>query len=235
MPDNVKNPPAIILVHGFTGFKDNYLFVRFSREMCKAGFAVLRFNFYGTDSSEGEFTDTSIKEDISDIKAAIDFFEAQPIDKNRIGLVGHSMGGMVSILTNNERVRSLVLWAPSVNLYRDLSNVFGKDIVNEIEKRGNASLPKEEWGYGWKVGKKFWDEIKEIGDVSERIKEVSVPLLIVQGDKDSIVPFSSSEKLYSLANKPKVLKKINGANHDFVNFEEKIIETTKAFFLSSLK
>ena len=46
---NVEHSPAIILVHGYGGYIFTKRFEFIASELCKAGYAVLRFMFRGYD------------------------------------------------------------------------------------------------------------------------------------------------------------------------------------------
>jgi hypothetical protein len=48
----------------------------------------------------------------------------------------------------------------------------------------------------------------------DRIADLGVPLLVVAGTGDRIVPFENSEALYDAASEPKWLATIEGADHN---------------------
>ncbi len=45
------------------------------------------------------------------------------------------------------------------------------------------------------------------------IGKVHVPVLVIHGDRDSIIPFASGQKLYALANQPKQFVRMAGSDH----------------------
>jgi hypothetical protein len=47
-----------------------------------------------------------------------------------------------------------------------------------------------------------------------KIPEVRVPLLILHGDRDEVVPLEQAKRLYAAANEPKQLHVIRGAEHN---------------------
>ncbi|RPI95812.1 MAG: alpha/beta fold hydrolase, partial [Chloroflexi bacterium] len=88
--------PVVLLLHGFTGqhIEDQRLFVQFARCLADGGYAVLRFDFYGSGDSDGEFDQFTMRSEVADAVTALDWLAAQPgLDIKRIGVVGLSMGG----------------------------------------------------------------------------------------------------------------------------------------------
>src|SRR5437867_8314985 len=88
-----RGGPGVVFFHGFTGdrMESHWMFVKCSRALARAGIASLRFDFYGSGESDGEFPEITLRGEISDALAAVEFFRRQEgIDSRRIGLVGLS-------------------------------------------------------------------------------------------------------------------------------------------------
>jgi len=236
IPDN-ENPPAIIMCHGFTGNmnEDHDLFVHAAKKFCENGFVVLRFDFRGSGKSEGKFIDMTISGEVSDLKKAIDFISSRKINNNRIGVLGLSLGSVVSVLGWNERVKTLVLLSALNDNKKVFINGFGKKTVKEIEEKGFCDLKKSPEGWRTKtsfnVGKGFWEEVKKTKLVSN-IKNVKCPILIIQGTNDKDTDLSDSKELYSAANQPKEIKLIENASHSFDNpeHEKEVIKVSLDWF-----
>ena len=79
-----------IFAHCFSCNKNVHAASRISRGLRDRGFAVLRFDFTGLGSSEGDFANTNFSSNIDDLRYAAealrDRFEAPSL------LVGHSLG-----------------------------------------------------------------------------------------------------------------------------------------------
>ena len=45
------------------------------------------------------------------------------------------------------------------------------------------------------------------------IRDVHIPVLMVHGEKDDVVPISSARRLFELANEPKTFVSVPGGNH----------------------
>ncbi len=208
----------IILVHGFTGSRNGpgNLFIELAEDLTSKGFNVLRFNFRFTTDDWNEFHKMTMEGEVSDLKLIINEMSKK---YDKIGLVGESMGGSISILSYNEKVKCLVLWYTA--LFRRetaLSKRFlSKEKLQELEKTGFIRGKKSN-GQEYKVGKDFVKEIETI-DIVPHAKKISCPTLLIHGDVDDIVPFSHSEILLTILKGPKKLEKIIGANHAWENEE----------------
>ena len=92
MPEMDKPFPVLIICHGSFEFKENYF------ELCEFlsanGIAALAIDMHGHGESEGDRFNVNIREWVEDIRAAIDFLEANPkINHDMIGAFGLSSGG----------------------------------------------------------------------------------------------------------------------------------------------
>ncbi|WP_158299740.1 alpha/beta hydrolase [Glycomyces paridis] len=109
--------PALVLCHGFGGNRAEfgYTFVRLARRLAAAGVAAYRFDFAGCGESDGDFTELTVSDQVSQVVAVVDALGAHPaLDPSRISLLGMSLGGLTASLAAARRpVRSLALWAPA--------------------------------------------------------------------------------------------------------------------------
>ena len=115
-PTQATGPaPTVVLLHGFTGqhVENDMLYVQFARRLAQAGYVALRFDFYGSGDSEGEFDQWTIHTEVADAAAAVEWVGQQSgVDPNRIGVLGLSLGGCVTALLAGQdpRVKAAVFW-----------------------------------------------------------------------------------------------------------------------------
>jgi len=121
LPKGIKSPPAVILISGsgpqnrneeLMGHKP---FLVLSDYLTRKGIAVLRYDDRGTVGSEGDFSNATTFDFASDTEAAINYLltRKEVIDINKIGLIGHSEGGMIAplVASQNKNVSFCVLLA----------------------------------------------------------------------------------------------------------------------------
>lgn len=106
MPKKGKGFRAAILITG-SGPQDrdetlmgHKPFAVIADDFTKQGIAVLRIDDRGIGKSKGNFEKATSADFASDVAACFDFLKKQKkIDKTKIGLIGHSEGGMVAAMT----------------------------------------------------------------------------------------------------------------------------------------
>ena len=72
--------------------------------------------------------------------------------------------------------------------------------------------------------------LKDKYDSEKKIKNLQIPILIMHGKKDNIVPFKMGKKLYDLANNPKFFYLTENDDH-MMTFDEKLVNTIKNFLI----
>lgn len=109
-PQNVVNPPVVILITGSgPQNRDEEVFghrpfLVMADYLTRKGIAVLRFDDRGVNDSEGNHAEATTADFATDVMAAVDFLKLRKdIDKDRIGLVGHSEGGIIAPIVAVER------------------------------------------------------------------------------------------------------------------------------------
>lgn len=234
---------AIILAHGFTGDKDTEgdsdMFPLLAENLCKRGFHVLRIDFRGSGESDGKFEDMTISGEVSDLQRSIEFLKEKGFEK--IGVVGGSLGGCVTLLAYAGNMDCMVLWYPAIFPQETKSFQFMESNEKELLKRGKI-LYKERYGRKYYVGKNYYEE-RKVAKPFSRIKDITCPFLIVAGDKDASVPFSQQLRAIRAAREPKKLEVVRGADHCFKDktgkvrkeWKERAISVTVDWFNQWLK
>jgi alpha/beta superfamily hydrolase len=109
-PKNEDKFPVVVLISG-SGPQDrnsNILghksFMVIADALSSNGIAVLRFDDRGTAESEGDFSLATTFDFAEDVKSAIDYLRTRSdIDTSKMGLIGHSEGGVVAPLVASTR------------------------------------------------------------------------------------------------------------------------------------
>jgi len=236
IPSGSGKFPAVILCHGFSGDKAGKyrLRVRLARELCKNGFAVLRFDFSGHGDSEGEMDDVSITRELDDLGCAISFLKSRPeADIEKIGIVGHSFGGEIVILkaSENKELKAVVLLAPVVDpqLNMLMDGRFEENLAL-ARKQGFAERASH------KIKKQYYEELQKFRPLIEA-RKINAPLLVLHGTADDKVDIRGSVELIKNPNEPKKLIIIETADHDFTGYDNtmRVIKETVNWFSEHLK
>ncbi|WP_290662093.1 alpha/beta hydrolase [Ignavibacterium sp.] len=101
--------PAVVLITGSGAQnRDEEIFnhkpfLVISDFLTKNGYAVLRFDDRGVGESEGNHSIATTFDFAEDVRAAIKYLKARnEVDKNKIGLIGHSEGAMIASIVASE-------------------------------------------------------------------------------------------------------------------------------------
>ena len=94
-PANAENMPAVVICHGFTGNRQLDGHAKpLAKTLAQHGIASIAIDFAGSGESEEPFTAYTPANMRDDITSAITYLtDTVGADPERIGLLGHSMGG----------------------------------------------------------------------------------------------------------------------------------------------
>ncbi len=210
-----KHPTAIIFLHGFPSNAEGFSSQRMCRLMRKRPYLFLTFSFSHSPPSDGKFENKLMSREVEDIKCAIDFLERNyPFRK--LVLMGHSTGAIDAALYahKDKRISKLIL----TGAVHDLKNATRYDFtdiqMHDFWTKGCITYNRPgHWVHRKKLKKAFYDEFFTL-DIPKAIKKYKKPLLIIHGEKDEI-PLKEPLALFRLANRPKKLAIIRGADHSF--------------------
>jgi len=132
LPEGSNKPiPAVMTFHGMTSSETGY--IPLASALSARGIAGLTVNMRGHGNSEGDFKTATVSEAVNDALAAYDFLTSQPgIDRNRIGVVGSSVGAILAALATERRsIASLVLRAPAAYTEQMMKISMAETMINE--------------------------------------------------------------------------------------------------------
>jgi len=228
--EDAKAAPAIIIVHGFKGFKNFAFFPDLSDRLATAGYVTITANFsrngigydFNTFENLDKFAENTISHELNDLQLIINNIKEQniakkTIDLERLALLGHSKGGGLCILKAAELgddIKCIVTWG-CVNTFARFSDEqikkWESGAVVEIEnKRTKQMMP---------INKTFWEDFKKNKSKFEILKaaqKIENPALFIHGDSDETVPYSESEAIHENCRAyVKRLEIVEGASHTF--------------------
>jgi len=170
--------------------------------MIEDGFGVFYLNNRGYGGSGGSPTEA---DNVADAIAAYDDLTARGVPKETIVAFGESLGSGQAVRLAAERpVAAVMLEAPLTSTV-------------DVGRSVYFFLPLR-----WLIADKF--------DVERHIAAVKVPLLIVHGEQDEVIPVEMGRRNFAAANEPKEIAVLPGAHHNDL-FEHGAWERMRAFLL----
>jgi uncharacterized protein len=186
--DGERRDTAVLVTNGNGG--NRALRGPLASRLADEGFDVLLFDYRGYGGNPGSPSEEGLH---ADAVAAYRYLGDRPeVDPARVILLGESLGAAVAVgLAADDAVpppAGLVLRSPFTSLV-------------DVARHHYPFLPVR-----WLL----WDRYPS----EERIGALEVPLVVVAGDADAIVPVEQSERLHELASEPKWLVTVPGADHN---------------------
>lgn len=206
------NPRCLVYVHGFKGFKD-WGFVPYLGEyLAGRGFYVITFNFShnGIGDNLLEFTEldrfaqnTFSREvrELTEIVAACQDGFFTPVTNPKIGLLGHSRGGGITLLTARRlpEITAAVTWSSVATLSR-----YSEQTKKTWRENGFIEVVNQRTGQIMRLNDTLLDDIERHGadtlNIDAQVKNLHKPLLIIHGEDDDGVPVEEARRIYGYAN-----------------------------------
>jgi uncharacterized OsmC-like protein/pimeloyl-ACP methyl ester carboxylesterase len=204
-----RKPLAYALfAHCFTCGKDVLAAKRIAQALATSGIAVLRFDFTGLGSSEGDFANSTFSSNVADLVRAADHLRESRMPPAL--LIGHSLGGaaILAAAANIPEAKAVVtIAAPS-----DPAHVTGlfKDRIEEIRKAGKAEVSLA--GRPFTIKREFLDDIAEQG-LNTRLTNLRKALLVMHSPTDDTVGIDNATRIFVAAKHPKSFISLAGADH----------------------
>ncbi len=207
------DPTACALfAHCFTCGKDIVAASRISAGLVAAGIAVLRFDFTGLGSSDGDFANTNFASNIGDLVAAAgalrEQFEAPSL------LIGHSLGG-AAVLAAARHIPEVQAVATIAAPY-DPSHVTGlfAGSLDTIEANGRAEVSLA--GRSFTITHDFVQDVQQTS-LEQCVAELKRALLVFHSPVDNLVSIDNARDIYLAAKHPKSFVALDGADHLLTN------------------
>jgi len=201
-----------LFAHCFTCGKDLKPFAHLNGAVTDSGLGVLRFDFAGLGKSGGEFTDSSLSSNETDLADAAEFmsnnFAAPKI------LIGHSMGG-AAVLLAAPRIES-VTGVVTIGTPADPAHL-GKKLSRartDAQRNGEASVAIG--GQTFTLTREFFDDL-ERASLDTVVGELGKPLLVLHSPHDESVGIENAAAIFRAARHPKSFVSLNEADHLMLN------------------
>ena len=198
---NLENSKTILFFHGNAGSLENRTYKLNHLKSLNLNFLIIAWR--GFSGNKGKPNEMGLYEDAA---SAIKWLKTKGIEEKNIILYGESLGtGVVVEIAQNKNYAGVILESPFTSM------------VN--------------------LGKKYYPFfpvsflLKDKFESYKKITDISVPVLIIHGKVDRIVPYAMGEKMYELANKPKFFYSQEYGDH-MIEYDERLLLTLKKFIQS---
>lgn len=217
--------PAVVIVHGFKGFKDWGFFPPLAERVARAGLTAVSFNMSGSGvdaSGMSVFPDRFAQDtysaqlaDLGTVLEALSRGELGVQPPSALGLLGHSRGGGIAILraAADARVRALVTWAAIAAADR-----WSREVKHAWRERGTMDVANARTGQVIPVSTAILDDLDSNAsrlDIGAAALRVTTPWLIIHGVEDESVPFVESQRLHEASDRRARLLPVEKTGHTF--------------------
>ena len=218
MDNYYKKKLYIIFLPGFMSDIEGKKPQSFKKYAVKNKLGFLAIEYYGHGKSSGKFTEGNISKWTSDARIAI----KKIVKKNNFVLVGSSMGSWLSLNQFkffNEQIKGFLgIGSAPEFLERLMWNKFTKKIKKQIKKEGFYNL--KHGNYEYPITYQLIKDGRKNKILNRKINTL-IPITMLHGAKDEVVPLSFSKKVLKIF--PKSKKKlivINNGDHSLSNKKE---------------
>ncbi len=208
LPRQTRAPQAtVMLFHGYHDSMNQRRYLMWARILAAEGYRVVLVDQRGHGRSTGDWSTYGVKE-AGDMVAVLDELDRRGLRVGPVGVAGVSFGAAVAmqLAERDERVGALVLIS-SFTTMRDVVPDFGRAI-----------------GFDRFSDEKFQRVIDRAGEAAgfdpdesnllTHIERLDLPVLIVHGEEDELIPIRHALRLYDSASRENVeLIRVAGANH----------------------
>jgi len=198
---NIEKFKTILFFHGNAGSLENRTYKLNHFKNLNVNFLIIAWR--GFSGNKGKPNEMGLYEDA---ESAVKWLNAKGIKEKNIILYGESLGTGVAIeIAQYKNYAGVILESPFTSM------------VN--------------------MGKKYYPFfpvnllLKDKFESDKKINNIFVPVLIMHGKVDKIVPYDMGKKMYELANEPKFFYSQEYGDH-MIEYDEKLLSALKKFILS---
>ena len=198
--NDFKNKKTLVFFHGNAGNLSNRTYKL--NQLSKLDLNIIILAWRSFSGNEGEPSEQNL---YNDAKKTIDWLNSRGVKNKNIILYGESLGTGIAVeLGQTNQFGGIILESPFTSMTNAAKNI-----------------------YPWLPVKYL---LKDKYDSEKKIKNLQIPILIMHGKKDNIVPFKMGKKLYDLANNPKFFYFTENDDH-MMTFDEQLVGTIKNFLI----
>jgi uncharacterized protein len=218
---------AVVICHGFKGFRKWAFFPFLARTLASRGHAVISFDFTrnglgddGVDfSALDRFAENTHSRNLDEIQRVLEAARTGglfPRAPDRIAILGHSRGGAEALLAavEEEGVDALVTWSAIASI----PGRWSAEQVAAWERGERVEIPNARTGQAMPIDPAYWEDVVASAarlDVTAAAARLDRPWLIVHGGQDETVAVDDAHTLFQAAGPRAELCIVDGGTHTF--------------------
>lgn len=240
IPEGTGPFPGVLYLHGLAGtYREghNRFFLEY---LAEKGYIGVGFDFTheALSQSDGEIKGLTLSGEKNDAYSVLDFIMKEfPIEKDKIGLVGHSMGGVVACMVAVDRptdIKSVGListvWDPKHETFKHIGTT-----RDEWRDKGKVPFPKD-WEIDDKeLGFTFYESLLAY-EPRQIVPLIKQPTVVIHGELDAIVDVSDAYKYFNTlkGEKEQVLIKDGGHTYENPHARKEVAKALVSWFNRTL-
>ena len=198
---DLKQKKTLVFFHGNAGNLSNRIYKLNLIKNFDINFLIVAYR--GFSGNKGRPTEEGLYQDARDV---LKWINKQEIVDNQIIIYGESLGTGVSIeVAQNKKYAGIILESPFTSMV-------------DAGKHYYFYLP---------VSLLLKDRYESIN----KLKNIKIPILVMHGEKDKIVPFYMGKKIFEQANEPKYYYFPKEDDH-MMEYNEKLLQAIQRFLKS---
>ncbi len=196
---NLTKNKTLVFFHGNAGSLENRIYKLNLIKDFDLNFLIIAYR--GFSGNKGKPTEKGLYEDAL---SALKWLKNNHSIKDKdIIIYGESLGTSISIeVSQNKKYSGIILESPFTSM-------------TDAAKHYYPYLPVSLL-------------LKDKYDSIEKIKNINIPILVMHGKKDKIIPFEMGKKIFESANQPKFFYSPDNDDH-MMNYDENLLKTIRSF------
>ena len=192
---------TVLFFHGNAGSLENRIHKLNHFNKMDVNFLIIAWR--GFSGNKGKPSEEGLYEDG---RSAINWLVEKGVEEENIVIYGESLGtGVATHLSQNKNFAGVVLETPFTSMTDAAKTFYPYIPVNLL--------------------------LKDKFDNKSKIQNIKVPILIMHGEADQIVPFFMGKKMYEKANMPKYSYFTKHDNH-MMEYDENLVKALNSFLKS---
>ena len=198
---DLQNLKTLVFFHGNAGTLDNRIYKLNHFRDIDINFLIIAWR--GFSGNEGKPTEEGL---YIDGRSTVNWIINKGVKEENIILYGESLGtGIATEIAQNKKYGGLILETPFTSMVAAAKNFYPYLPVSIL--------------------------LKDRYENDKKIENINMPIMVLHGKKDTIVPFAMGQKIFEISKEPKYSYFTEYDNH-MMEYDEQLITALKRFFTS---